>query len=60
MLYDPDGDGADSDGEWVEIYNPTGDAVSLDGWSLSDAASSADLPNVSIGPRQFVVVSRFG
>ncbi len=57
VLYDPDGEGADSEGEWVEIYNPTGVSISLDGWSLADAASSGDLPHITIGPRQFVVIT---
>ncbi|MBQ4207788.1 MAG: lamin tail domain-containing protein, partial [Clostridia bacterium] len=32
-------------GDWIELYNPTGEAVDLAGWSLTDDAAK---------PRQFV------
>lgn len=28
---------ADADGEWLELYNTTGDAIDLSGWELKDA-----------------------
>ena len=35
----------DSDGEWFEIYNPTGDAVDIDGWTIRDDGSDSHLIN---------------
>jgi hypothetical protein len=35
-------------GDWIELYNPTGEAVDLAGWSLTDDAAK---------PRQFVFPS---
>ena len=29
----------DSGNDWVELYNPTGSDISLDGWALNDSAS---------------------
>jgi hypothetical protein len=34
ILYDPIG--SDVSGEFVELYNPTGTSVNIDGWSLTD------------------------
>ena len=34
--------------EWVELYNPSGAAVSLDGWFLEDAIAVAMLPDVDL------------
>jgi len=34
VLYDPLG--SDVSGEFVELYNPTGTSVNMDGWSLTD------------------------
>lgn len=60
VLYDPDGSGADSAGEWVEIYNPDDSPVSLEGWSLADASGSNVLSAASIAPRGFAVVAASG
>jgi len=38
-----DGDGGPSD-EFVEIFNPTDSAVSLDGWSIQYKSSSSNFP----------------
>ena len=52
----------DEDGEqqdWIEIYNPTGAAVSLAGWYLTDATDNLvrwGFPNVSIQPGAHLVV----
>ena len=54
----PDGDGQSSD--WIEIYNPTYTAVSLDGWYLTDDDANLtkwQFPNgLDIGPGQFLIV----
>ena len=56
-----DGDGESTD--WIEIYNPGTKSVSLTGWSLTDDAESPDkwyFPNVSLGPRKYLVVFASG
>ncbi len=61
-LYNPAG--IDSDKEWVELYNPTGQAVSLEGWMLGDARLRDDVeamylfpPGTSIAPYRPLVVA---
>jgi len=42
----------DEDGstpDWFELYNPGGEAVTLQGWTIEDAASSWNIPTVTIG-----------
>ncbi|UCC62996.1 MAG: lamin tail domain-containing protein, partial [Anaerolineae bacterium] len=41
LLYDPVGVD-DADGEWIEIYNPTGVTVTLAGYGVSDGGSYGD------------------
>lgn len=44
--------------EWVEIFNGSGSAVNLTGWSISDTITSDTLPaGISIAPGAFVVVT---
>lgn len=35
----------DSEGEWVEIYNPTGSAIDIEGYTLSDGGGSNVINN---------------
>ena len=55
-LLDEDGDSSD----WIEIYNPTDEAVSLGGWHLTDDVGSLtqwEFPDgTRIGPDEFVIV----
>jgi len=57
VLYDAAGDGADADGEWVELYNAGNEAVDLGGWSLADAASAETLPPLLIEGRSYAVLA---
>ncbi|MDP8246282.1 MAG: lamin tail domain-containing protein [Candidatus Hinthialibacter antarcticus] len=55
VIFDEDGD----DPDWIELWNVGGDAVSLNGWSLSDDPSNVSqwtFPDVSIAPGEFLVV----
>ena len=55
VLYDPVG--TEPDGEWIEIFNPTGSSVALSGWKLNDNSSSQDIiPNLTLSPGQFLVL----
>ncbi len=57
VLYDPDGDGTDADGEWVELYNASDVAVSLAGWIIADGRGADALSDISIEPRGFAIVA---
>jgi hypothetical protein len=41
VLYDPSGN-PDTGREWIELHNPTTNAVDISGWSLGDAATDGD------------------
>ncbi|NQU25968.1 MAG: lamin tail domain-containing protein, partial [Candidatus Nealsonbacteria bacterium] len=56
-----DGDGFFSD--WIEIHNPTGQTVVLDGWHLTDDANNLTKwsfpdtnPDTTLGPDEYLVV----
>jgi len=49
---DQDGD----DGQYIELYNPYDESVSVDGWTLEVPGASVHLTN-SIAPRGFLVVT---
>ena len=52
-----DGNGQSSD--WVEIYNPTGAAINLAGWSLTDNDENLQkwtFPSTTIGAGQYLIV----
>ncbi len=55
VLADDEGDFSD----WVELYNPTGDAIPLGGYRLSDDPGETDkwvFPPVTLGPEEHLVV----
>jgi uncharacterized repeat protein (TIGR01451 family) len=49
----------EDDNEWIEIYNPTTNAVDLTGWSIQDTApGSVDvLPAAIINPGEFIIIA---
>ncbi|MBN2476259.1 MAG: lamin tail domain-containing protein [Pirellulales bacterium] len=56
-----DGDGNSPD--WIEIHNPTGSTVNLEGWYLSDDPDDLtrwSFPNVSLGPNAYRIVFASG
>jgi hypothetical protein len=58
-LLDEDGDASD----WIEIYNPTEEAINLDGWFLTDDADDLEkweFPAVEISRGRFLVVFASG
>ena len=55
VLYDTPG--TDSVEEWVELYNPTANTISLSGWTISDNAGTFSLSG-SIAPFGFLVLAR--
>jgi Lamin Tail Domain/CotH kinase protein/Chitobiase/beta-hexosaminidase C-terminal domain len=58
-ISDEDGDQSD----WIEIYNPSGVAVNLSGWYLTDNASELTkwaFPSVVVSPGAYLVVFASG
>jgi len=55
----PDPAGSDTNQEWVELYNPTNQAVNVQGWQLRDCATQAYTlrgADLSIPSRGYLVV----
>lgn len=55
VYYDTLGD--ESTEEWVELYNPTGQAIALSGWSITDNIGTYQLAG-TISPGQYWVAAR--
>jgi hypothetical protein len=55
VIYDPPG--AEPEGEWAEIFNPTGAPVNLGGWHLRDGTSQDALPDYTLQPGAYVVIA---
>ncbi|MBN1124286.1 MAG: lamin tail domain-containing protein, partial [Sedimentisphaerales bacterium] len=56
-----DEDGMTSD--WIEIFNPSSVAISLNGWYLTDSIDRLDkwrFPDITIGPEEYLVVYASG
>ncbi len=52
---------ADSTQEYIELYNHTGETVSLDGWLIDDAPDGSrayQLPNHDLQPNQYLSLTR--
>ena len=43
-------------GDWVELYNYSDERISLEGWIISDGKHHFTLPNVTIAPKDYLVV----
>ncbi len=58
-LADVDGDFSD----WIELHNPTGNPIDLEGWSLTDDADELEkwsLPEITLDPGAFLLVFASG
>lgn len=58
VYYDTIGD--DSKEEWIELYNPTQNAINLDGYNLSNNYKDWRLPNVTIASLAYISIARNG
>ena len=57
VLYDGIDDGSGSDSEWVELYNPSDEPASLDGWTLADGDGLDILRGLVIPARGYAIVT---
>jgi len=57
VLYDPDIDGGDADGEWVELYNGGDTPADVTGWRIGDGVSSEALPSLVVPAHGYAVVA---
>ncbi|MBK6432656.1 lamin tail domain-containing protein [Candidatus Amarolinea dominans] len=55
--YDTVQAGSDSDYEWFELYNTSGDALVLSGWRIGDNSSQDIIPDLTIAGHGFVIVA---
>ncbi len=56
--YDPTQSGGDAPWEWIELYNPTGAAIDMGGWTLSDNHDTFTFPanGVTIAPGEYFLI----
>lgn len=45
-------------GDWIELFNSTNNEVNLKNWVLADNKHEFHLPDVSIGPKQYLVLTQ--
>lgn len=45
-------------GDWIEIYNNTRETVHVKGWIIADLRNEAVLPDLKIGPRDYLLLCR--
>ena len=56
VMYDPAG--TEPDGEWIELFNPTGETVDLSGWTLRDNSTRQNpLPALILGAGEYAVIA---
>ena len=58
VLYDSRVSG-EAEGEWLELYNPTGSSMNIGGWTISDNNHQYTIPNgTAIGTHGYIVISK--
>jgi len=45
-------------GDWIEIYNTTREPVKVRGWIIADLRNEAVLPDLEIGPKDYLLLCR--
>lgn len=45
-------------GDWIEIYNTTREPVNVRGWIIADLRNEAVLPDLEIGPKDYLLLCR--
>lgn len=49
---------ADTNDEWIELYNPNDFLVDLTGWNISDTSQSHSLTGLTISAKSYIVIFR--
>ncbi|MFW5920941.1 MAG: lamin tail domain-containing protein, partial [Polyangiales bacterium] len=57
IMYDPDAT-LDSEGEWIEVHNPTSDTIELSGCTVDSGGSSSTIGSVSVAPGGYATFAR--
>jgi len=58
VLYDSWVSG-ETEGEWLELYNPTGSSLTIGGWTISDNNHVYNIPNgTGIAAYGFLIISK--
>lgn len=57
VFYDPPQSGTDTSYEFVELYNPSGGTVSIEGWRIRDNGGEDSLPAGVIAPGAHLVIA---
>lgn len=57
LMPNPDAVG-DTDGEYIELYNTTGSAIDVEGWTLDVDGDTDTLPAISIPARGYIVLCK--
>ncbi len=58
VYYDVDSShGAESDNEWIELYNTTAADINLTNWTITDNISTTTLPSVVIKQKNVLVIA---
>lgn len=59
VFFDVDsGNGSDANNEWIELYNPTPNSISIDNWDICDNTSCDNIPSpVAIPAYGFAVIA---
>ncbi len=60
ILADPDPTVGLPEREYLELHNPTNDLISIAGLTLSDATSSTILPDTTIEPGSYLILTTSG
>lgn len=50
--------GNDSQNEWIELYNDSGQIINLNNWSIISQNKSYKIKNIILGPQKFLVLNR--
>lgn len=50
--------GADSDNEWIELYNPSDTSFDISNWRVSDTSSTVTIPaGTTMGPKKRIIIT---
>nr|MCU0509519.1 lamin tail domain-containing protein [Anaerolineae bacterium] len=57
VYYDAPQTGSEGKYEWIELFNPSDEKISLRGWRIADNSATDTLPDATIPARGFLVIA---